>query len=1124
MNRTFFSVGFVSLALLLASTARAQATVSLLGPREAWNFNNGAEFPGAKGGLTADDDQGREGRKSLKLVGDFTGGGGYVQAGRKIENVDIRELTLWLRTPTTTRFTLRLNDGSGQTHQIVFKTEAKEEWQEIRFPVEQFYAKRGQADAVPNIAKFESWGGAKDGNWHGPAKAMYLLLGNPGDKQVHTLWIGGVDVIPRATAVPGAETKSVVRLDEIVEGEHEWTFSNGPEFKGATGSLTVAKDEPKPGDSCLKLAGDFTAGGAYVAALRKLDGLEAKDMTALRLRYKTTDAVRLGGVQLVDGTGQTHQRKDFVLTADNAWHDLVIEPAKVAGGEHWGGANDGKWHGPPRMISLSLAPRSSEKTKQPVVYLADIRADVLVPVFVQPAAFQNDFEKLSLPADGWKLEGSVAVDDSAARSGKRALHLSRTLEKVNEPCSVTAPAFSAAPGRWRVTLQAKADLNSPDNSYSGVVELEAQDASGKVLEKFTVADAFGRKDWHEVVKLVELPAGTASARFRAQLNKTHGDFRLDDLSAAYLAPAARKDGRIARLLFDTGRLGNLLFPEDPRKVTVSVEALKPLRDEQLSLDWDLRDYWGAEQAPAAKATLVRKDSEKGRLIYEATLDLGNLPLEIGRYYEVHASLAQPGEEAFRNMTSLAILPEATTRQFKPEEVPFTARNWDNRIAEYIRLSDRLGVRICGLWGGWSSKAPYAAEAPNLELARSLGMGWLTTTPIAQIELGKRDYTEESLRQGVRNLIEKYGKERPLIINLGNEPHGKGQRVLDNVAAYKTVYEEVKKIDPTIPVVATSVEPNEEYFKAGYGKWCDAFDFHIYEEFPNVRRTIHEYRELAKKYDCEKPIWSTELGLNSQGMTRHTVAKELYKKVATFFAAGGANVSWFGILYPDPEGKSAGSSGDAHNVFDCRFKRYAPRLDAVAYYHAVNSVAIKKFVEEKQYAEGISAFLFRDRDGCMLQILWKDTGTQDVFVPLPGVEHVRVIRIDGSTRELQAARKGLTLSLNDDPLLLLYESKEAGLAQELGKPAARLAAASVSASRSKGVVVEVQTEEGALPVELKAPPQWTVARSSVEGAAHRVRFTLTPPKSSAIRQLDLIAPLGDAASRRGELYLRLPVGE
>ena len=117
----------------------------------------------------------------------------------------------------------------------------------------------------------------------------------------------------------------------------------------------------------------------------------------------------------------------------------------------------------------------------------------------------------------------------------------------------------------------------------------------------------------------------------------------------------------------------------------------------------------------------------------------------------------------------------------------------------------------------------------------------------------------------------------------------------NVEAYKTLYKAIKSFDPDLPVVATSVEPNEEYFQAGYGEYCDAFDFHIYESAERVRRTIGEYRELQKEYDVVKPIWSTELGLNSQGMTRLRVAGELHKKFATFFAAGGENVSWFGLF-------------------------------------------------------------------------------------------------------------------------------------------------------------------------------------------------------------------------------------
>ncbi len=57
-------------------------------------------------------------------------------------------------------------------------------------------------------------------------------------------------------------------------------------------------------------------------------------------------------------------------------------------------------------------------------------------------------------------------------------------------------------------------------------------------------------------------------------------------------------------------------------------------------------------------------------------------------------------------------------------------------------------------------------------------------------------------------------------------------------------------------------------------WCDqvkkevlsggGIDFHIYESAADVRSSIGRYRELMAKYGVVKPIWSTELGINSQG--------------------------------------------------------------------------------------------------------------------------------------------------------------------------------------------------------------------------------------------------------------------
>ena len=891
------------LAVLFCARIFAQETVPLISPNDpgaAWKFNNGQEFPGATGGLTVDAEANREGRASLKLTGDFTKGGNYVDAGRAIDGVDIRELSLWVRSPDLERFTIRLGDASGQTHQIDLHTERSADWRRVVLPLEKFFAKRGQADAVTNVAKYESWGGAKDGAWHGPATAIYFLIGHTPEKKRVDLWLNDLSILPRA-----------------------------------------------------KVAG--------------------------------------------------------------------AEPFKDAG---------------------------------PIV-------------------------------------------------------LSRTLENVAHPATATTATFKVLPGQWEISLAAKPALHSPDNSYNGVVQLECLDADGKTIERFTIAEDFGEHERRTVTKRVEVPKGAAAARFQLQLNKTHGTFSAKDLSAVFVAPPSRKDDRISRVLFSTAQLGNLLFPDDPRRVGIEVETTKPLDENQRTISCVVGDYWGAEQMRPASVVLGEPEKKGERLIYKGEIDLREVPLEIGRYYELHAAIPQADDEPFRNSTSFAILPEAATKKFKPEDVPFTSRNWDNRLADYVRLTDRLGVRVCGIWGGWSSKPPYEAEAPTLDLAEKLGMGWLTNTPAATIELGKTDYDEESLRKGVRNIIGKFGKVRPMFINLGNEPHGTGERVLKNVAAYRVIYEEAKRVDPTIPVIATSVEPNEEYFKAGYGKWCDAFDFHIYETAADVRRTIGEYRALMKKYGVEKPLWSTELGLNSVGQTRHAVAVELIKKTATFFASGGTSMSWFCLLYPDGEGKSHGNSGDSHNVFDCRYNRYAPRLDAIAYYNAVNAVAVKKFVAEKQYDDGIHAFLFRDRENRSLQVLWKDKGRADVAVPLAGVKEVQVIRIDGSRRALNAEGKAVTLTIGEDPLLLLYDGGEGALPAALAAPRARLEAAH---SVGNGFTFKVTGENER--AEFVAPKFWDVKKTPFG-------FTTTPPPGSAVRETDFTVTLGGQA---GELYFRAPLAE
>ncbi len=931
-------VVLIAVALSTLSSVRAEQDVQLLvsgKPALGWAFDNGREFPGAKGELEADAEVKHDGRESLRLSGDFTGGGNYVQMSRDVAalNLNLSALSFWIKAPGVSGIGMRLIDGSKQCHQISLHFDpVSDDWRLVTFPVERFFANQGTAEAVKGVAKYEHWGGANDGKWHGKLNLIVLLLGRIGDgKTPLKIWVSGVSA-----------------------SSHTATYS------------------------C-------------------------------------------------------------------------------------------------------------------------------------------DFEDAATVPPEWKSEGAISIDPKDAFQGKHALLVQRSAADIEKPCSAEGAKFPVTPGQWTVSCALKSELTSPDSSFNGMVSFEIFDASGKQIETHTVGELFGKHAWQLARKRVEIPKQAAAARFSVRLNKCEGRFWVDALTASSAGSSVRAPV-VNRVVFASPQLGNMFHPDDPRTFSITVESYRELTEAERKLSWIVRDYWGAEQTAAGSLVVAAKGKNKNRLVYEGQIDLAGAPLEIGRYYEVHAEVPLGEGDPFKNFAGFVILPEAPNKKFKADQIPFTSRNWDNRFPEYIRLTDRVGIRVAGLWGGWSATPPYKPDAPMYDVCTELNMGVLTGCPSGTIEGhhgGYEKYDEKALREGARNFVATFGKNRPLIIDLGNEPNNKGERLKESVHAYTIVYDEMKKIDPTIIVLATSVPPTEEYFQAGYQNACDAFDFHVYEAPENVREAIKSYQALMKKYNCVKPIWSTEIGLNSQGLTRQHIAGDMIRKFAVFFAAGGANISWFDFLYPDNDAQNFGSSGDAMNIFDSRYCKYAARLDAVTLYNLVNGIGIKKFSTERNYADGIHAVLFRDAEQHAFAVLWKDKGRKDIFVALKDVKAVQAIHIDGRRSALDAEGKGLTLTLNEDPLLLNFDGA-ADLPDALGEPAVSLSGIPVTMVRGVPATVDVAGTVDAKLVSLLAPLGWKV--ETTPGTP--LRFTITSPETSAVREGEILIRVANAAGGiTGELSFR-----
>jgi hypothetical protein len=741
--------------------------------------------------------------------------------------------------------------------------------------------------------------------------------------------------------------------------------------------------------------------------------------------------------------------------------------------------------------------------------------------------WRQSFDEESLPAS-WTIKGKAGTDSANRFKGNRSLLLEKTEATLFEPASVETPTFAVSPGAWLVGFAAKSDLRSMDNSYKGSLFLQLFDKDKTPIESLELGARYGRTNWKQEGVRVDIPDRAAYARLLITIEKeTPGRFWVDELSVSPINDDGNEN--IKRIMFTTAQMGNLLYPADSKEINIEVWSHQPLSVNETKLTVVLKDYWGAEQTQAMETVLALQAQNAKQSTYTTTISLDSFPLETGRYYELHASIRKNDGSAFSNYTSLAILPEAEANSHRPEDIPWTIRSWDNRFREHVLLAHRLGIRICGIWGVMDADTSKLA-APRLDLIEQLGMGFLTVANTSGIERRVDNWRElmandgELLRRGVRNFIARYGHVRPMIVNLGNEPHTKGEDVKINVEAYRIVYEEIKKIDPTIFVLGTSIGPNDDFARFGFGKWCDAYDFHVYEDALSVRNMIEvRYPEMFGKYGNEKPVWSTELGLNSQGMARHAVAAELYRKTANFFAGGGANMCWFGLLYPDPDAKIHDSFGSAHNVFDCRYNKYAPKLDAIAYYNAVNSLGVKKYVEDKTYGNGVQAFLFRDKEANNLQILYRESGHSDVFIPFKDVDAVKITQLDGSIRTMHAGGKGITLSITEDPVLIEYRGGAASLPLVLEEAEIELS------NRSEAVVAgEESTFDVVLnhvpeeQVELQLPPFWTSHSRLITDSKGRktIRYTFRIPPQSTVREATVRALLKDDDKRiKGELSFR-----
>ncbi len=185
-----------------------------------WKFIAGSEFPGAKGSMKVEKLADDPIPQAMRLSADFSGGGRYVGMGTKLPSPILAEELIFQVKTRMSSFCLLLTDSQGQAFQQDIPLDSSRgDWQTIS--VKEF--------GNPTRKSIFHWGGANDGVWRGPAKAITLKVNAPVRPEANSILVARIDAKARgyyAHLDPVAQPSSFY-LCPGSPATLEWTLS-GP--------------------------------------------------------------------------------------------------------------------------------------------------------------------------------------------------------------------------------------------------------------------------------------------------------------------------------------------------------------------------------------------------------------------------------------------------------------------------------------------------------------------------------------------------------------------------------------------------------------------------------------------------------------------------------------------------------------------------------------------------------------------------------------------------------------------------------------------------------------------------------------------------------------------------------
>ncbi|WP_246321075.1 OmpL47-type beta-barrel domain-containing protein [Paenibacillus germinis] len=831
------------------------------------------------------------------------------------------------------------------------------------------------------------------------------------------------------TTVYAADTLQNATIGEFESDEELWNFYLGTEFPGAKGEYVRDTSVFRSGTYSGKLRGDFSTGGKYVSVSKNFIPM---DIQKLEFWVKTVDAAAIV-LRVTDSTGQVHQQKLAVASNAN-WQKIEI--AKFNGGTsylHFGGANDGVWHGTAQGIGLLLEKSglSGGKTSGDV-WIDDVSATVPQQEPQWDSAignFENAFDiwKLTL---GTGAKGEYVRDSSVFKEGSFSGKLSGDFSGTGKSVSIGrnfSPREIKKLGFWVKTTDAAAILvlltDSTGQVHQQKITVTPTGNWQKIeIFKFNSGTSYlhynGANDgvWHGPAQRI----GFILEKTGLIAGKTSGDIRLDNIVTTSAFPD---------LSIEQSRMGNVFLANE--------SAIFPLATRGDTVSWSVYDHLDHQVLAGSEG------------VQDGQLDL-TIPIQQLGYYKLSLAAEKDGQTIKRAEISFARL--ASDDPTLVNNSPFgvsthlarTNTGWTPELSALLKRAGSKNFRDEITWVDVEyEKGKYQKPPGRDAFMRKTQQDGLK--PFITFDFTNPFYDQDSTpysdegRQGFANygkaLLDLYGNQMEWV-EVYNEFNGgfgdRGNGPADSRPDYyfkllKKTYETVKAARPDVSVVgmASNVDIKwmEEVFKLGGLQYMDAVSIHPYNRTSDgMLQDILAAKSLIRTYNQgqDKPLWITEVGwktnIGATGVVEKTQADYLVRAYVQALSAGVEKIFWYDLMN---DGMQADYGEDNFGLIRHQEDpkgQFTPKPAYAAYGAMTRELLGATFVEQEAVGTGITSYRF-DKNGQKLRTVWANTPVQ---AAIQTNSPIQIKDIMGNTETFTPLNGKVYMTLTAEPIYIQSE--------------------------------------------------------------------------------------------------------